>query len=148
MGKNKVKADEKIKAYRFWPGFHLFLCKGRVVVPKANKRPIGFFIVFLVCEAFFLTTLISKYPSNTIGITLNILLFVFATLSYFKVLTSDPGFIPRQTPPYAKGPIRAEPFSTVILRDPHKEIALTQSFIQYPINGTMYKLKYCKCCKP
>ena len=148
MGKNKVKTNEKILAYRFWPGFQQFLCRGRVMIPKAKKRPFSLFIVFLLCEAVFLTTLVSKYPSNALGITLNILLFTITTLSYLKLYTSDPGYIPRQSPPYAKGPVRTEAYSTVILKDPYKEIALTQPFIQYPINSTMYKLKYCKCCKP
>lgn len=147
MGKNKVKASEKVLAYRFWPGFQTFLCQGRIMIPLSKNRPLTLLFIILLSQCFFLVSLCSQDQINSSLILISTLFFMLTVFFHLKLLTSDPGFIPRQTPPFAKGPIRAETYSTVSLREPSKEIALSKPYLQYPINGTIFNLKYCKCCK-
>lgn len=147
MGKNKVKVSEKIFAYRFWPGFQTFLCQGRIMIPISKNRPLTLLFIIFLCQCFFLASLCSQAEINSSLILLSTLFFIITVFFHLKLLTSNPGFIPRQTPPFSKGPIRAESYSTVILRDLSKEIALSKPYLQYPINGTMFNIKYCKCCK-
>lgn len=67
------------------------------------------------------------------------LLFLFLSLFFLsRVSLKNPGFIPKQWPPFAKGPFGAKPIEEIIRE--------AFSPKELPIDGYLARLKYCATC--
>jgi hypothetical protein len=146
MVKTLATSSKTIKAYLFWPGFQRFICEGRIMIPKSLRKPLIFLTILSTSQLMYYFSLIRKTNEDFLMILLSSLLFLLSLLSTLRLISSNPGYIPRQTAPFARGPVKTENYSTIILKYPNKSIALDKQSADFPINGSLIRLKYCKTC--
>ncbi|OMJ75289.1 hypothetical protein SteCoe_25605 [Stentor coeruleus] len=110
------------------------------------RRAICSFSMILIPEILFLCTTGRFFSHKPIIIIASFLLYCLSLYFHIKVSTSDPGYIPKQLPPFAKGPRGAPTLTKALLQNPTKECALHKQYMQIPFNGRMLKIKYCSAC--
>jgi palmitoyltransferase ZDHHC9/14/18 len=103
-------------AWKNWKGTNKFYCSGKVMMGPDNHRALITFclvnipgLIFLVFPtAYFIT----EQGNPTI---LLIDLFFQVLISYYlwKTATTDPGYLVKQVPPLARGPIGAPTLNTL-----------------------------------
>jgi len=75
------------------------------------------------------------------------LVFTVSSLCFLVITSStDPGYLPMQQPPFAKGPLGAPTFSYVTKKESSKPSPLHQKHFLVPALGRNLKLKYCETC--
>lgn len=75
------------------------------------------------------------------------LLFLISSLTFQTITsTTNPGFLPRQDPPFAKGPRGAPSIVCAMQQDPTKISAIDKGNFEIQLGGRLIKLKYCKTC--
>ena len=134
------------KGYQFWPGKHLFFCKGIIMVGYNYKRPIILFVIFLISECLFLYTNFAFFRAEYYAILISICLYIFICILQCKLLTRDPGYIPKQIPPFAMGPLNAPTLDRAMSKEAFKTCSINLPYLQVPYNSVMLKLKYCNTC--
>lgn len=141
-----INSENSSKAYQIWPGNNKFFCKGRLIMgPDYQKALISFFLIVLP-EILFLGTTARFYIENPAIITFSILLCFCSLVFHFQVATKDPGYIPKQLPPFAKGPFGAPVLTRALLDDASKACAIDRPYFEIPVNGKLVKMKYCLPC--
>ena len=115
--------------------------------PHYQKAFLCFFMIFLP-EVLFLSTTGRFFMSNPIVVTISIILYLASLFFHFQVSTKDPGYLPKQIPPFAKGPFNGPILTKSLLEEPSKSCAIDRPYIEIPINSTLVRLKYCSTCKP
>ena len=78
----------------------------------------------------------------SVGLGLLVLSLVFLWLAGSR----DPGYIPRQLLPFAKGPLNALAVSYVLQSAPLKRNPLELGQVTIPYQTTLLGLKYCSTC--
>lgn len=141
-----VNSEKSSPAYQIWPGKNIFLCKGKLIVGSEYKRAIISFCLIFIPELLFLGTCGRYYAETPIIIVGSFLISCISLLFHFLVSTRDPGYIPKQLPPFAKGPFGAPTLLTACIKDSSKPCAIDTSYFEYPINGRLVKIKYCPTC--
>ncbi|OMJ67973.1 hypothetical protein SteCoe_34711 [Stentor coeruleus] len=141
------KSEDIFKAYNLWPGKSKFFCKGKVMMGPNIRRSICSFSMILIPEILFLCTTGRYFSHKPMIIIVSFLLYCLSLYFHIKVSTSDPGYIPKQLPPFAKGPNGAPTLVKAMLQNPRKECALHKSYVEISFNGRMLKMKYCSACK-
>ncbi|OMJ94332.1 hypothetical protein SteCoe_2533 [Stentor coeruleus] len=129
------------RSYSKWPGTNKFYFDGRIMMGPDGKRAIvTFFLIFIPAIVFIsqpAVYFIEEY--NNPAALLTHLLFTFLSLLFLaRVSLKNPGFIPKQWPPFAIGPYGAKPVEEIIREafNP-KEI---------PLESNLTRLKYCSTC--
>ena len=141
-----VNSEKSSPAYQIWPGKNIFLCKGKLIVGSEYKRAIISFCLIFIPELLFLGTSGRYYAETPIIIVGSFLISCISLLFHFLVSTRDPGYIPKQLPPFAKGPFGAPTLLTACIKDSSKPCAIDTTHFEYPINGRLVKMKYCSTC--
>ena len=59
----------------------------------------------------------------------------------------DPGYIPKQVPPFAKGPLLSPTLAFLLQCDTSKQSPLETKAVQVPLQGQLQTLRYCESCK-
>lgn len=62
------------------------------------------------------------------------------------VATSNPGYIPKQEFPFARGPYKSPTLYSVLISEPAKPAAIERAYIEQVINSSRIRLKYCRSC--
>lgn len=141
-----INSENSSRAFQIWPGNNKFLCKGKLMFgPDYHKAIISFFLIFIP-EILFLATVGRYYIGNPAIFVFSILLCLNSLFFHFQVATKDPGYIPKQLPPFAKGPYGAPVITKALLEDPSKACAIDRQYFEVPVNGKMVKMKYCLPC--
>lgn len=65
---------------------------------------------------------------------------------FFLVASSNPGYIPKQEFPFARGPFKSPTIYSVLVNEPSKPAAIERPYIEQVINSSRIKLKYCRSC--
>lgn len=143
-----IYSESSSRAYQIWPGNNKFFCKGKLIMgPDYQKAFISFFLIFAP-EVLFLSTTGRFFISNPMILIASSILSIISLFFHFQVATRDPGYLPKQIPPFAKGPFNAPILTKALLEESTKACAIDRPYIEIPINGTLVKLKYCLTCKP
>lgn len=145
--KSESESEKKFKAYNLWPGNSKFFCKGKCMMGPNFRRSICSFFMILIPEILFLCTTGRFFSHKPMIIIASFLLYCLSLYFHIKVSTIDPGYIPKQLPPFTKGPRGAPTLSKALLQNPTKECALHKSHVETSFNGRMIKMKYCSTCK-
>ena len=140
---------KKITAFRFWPGSNKFLLNGRLMVgyylhSPDYRRGIFTFFLILFPEIAFLASVSSTLEvwTQIASITLSIL----SLLLLLILATSNPGYIPKQEFPFARGPLNSPTIYSALINEASKAAAVEKSHFEYVVNGVRVKLKYCRSC--
>ncbi|CAG9312234.1 unnamed protein product [Blepharisma stoltei] len=137
------------KAYHQWPGDNKFFCKGRIIMGPDYWRAWISFVLINVPATLFLTTTCVKlleYEGLSFFLPLS-LIFQLISISYmFITSTTDPGFLPRQEPPFSKGPARTYTIPYHIATNKAVFSPIEHKFAQVPHGSNLMKLKYCQTC--
>ena len=142
-----INSENSSKAYQIWPGKNRFLCKGKLIMgPDYQKALLCFLLIFLP-EVLFLSTTGRFFISNPMILSTSCLLCLLSLYFHFQVSTRDPGYLPRQIPPFAKGPYNGPILTKSLLEESSKSCAIDRPYIEVPINSTLVRLKYCQACK-
>ena len=64
----------------------------------------------------------------------------------FMTATSNPGFLPKQVPPFATSSIGSPTISQIIKNNPEAAEILARPFTLMPGNNSLLRLKYCRTC--
>ncbi|CAG9331522.1 unnamed protein product [Blepharisma stoltei] len=134
------------KAYFLWPGTHKFYCDGRIMVGSDWHRPLITLLIHvtsgIIVIIFPLKNLDEKYFFSIIFGSIIIISTVFLILTSL----TNPGYIPKQIPPFAFGPKYAPTLSFSMQLEPSKIAALDSKGFSIINNGRMILLKNCKSC--
>ena len=148
--KNKtqnVNSECSTPAYLIWPGKNKFFCKGKLMMgPDYQKSIITFFLIS-VPEILFLSTTGVYFSDYPIIIVLSFTLCLMSLYFHYLVSTKDPGYIPKQLPPFAKGPYGSPTIPKAQILESTKPCAIDKDFIDLPVNGRLVRFKYCSTCK-
>jgi palmitoyltransferase ZDHHC9/14/18 len=144
---NHIGSENSARSYQLWPGKNKFFCNGKIMMGPNYKRAFGSFIMIVFPEILFLCTTGWYFYKMPVIIIASFLLCCGSVYFHIKVCTKDPGYLPRQLPPFAKGPFGAPTLSKAFMQDPTKVCALDKPYMEIPLNGRMIKLKYCLTCK-
>lgn len=142
-----ISSENSSKAYQLWPGKNRFFCKGRIMMGPDFKRSFGSFAMIVLPEILFLCTTGRYFSRMPMIIIASFLLCCLSVYFHIKVSTRDPGYIPKQLPPFAKGPFGAPVLTKALLQESSKGCAIDKTYVEIPWNGRLVKLKYCLSCK-
>ncbi|CAG9320117.1 unnamed protein product [Blepharisma stoltei] len=111
-------------------------------------RAIITFIMILCPEVIFLaTTSANKFNKNDGWIPIISLWLMIWSLSFLVITsTSDPGYLAKQIPPFARGPKGSPTISTALKNEPSKPSPMDSSYFEIPFCGRLTKMKFCKTC--
>lgn len=128
------------KAYQQWPGFNHFYCAGRIMMGPDHHRSFITFLLILVPTSVFVAFPAMYYTksNNYLPLVVSIVLGLLSCGCLYIISTLNPGYIPKQQAPFAKGPVGSLALCELI-EDPLKTVNL-------PYRGHMAKLKYCVTC--
>jgi palmitoyltransferase ZDHHC9/14/18 len=134
------------KLYSKWPGMNKFYCDGRLMTgyflhsPDGNRALITFFLILIPGLLFFAQPAVYFLQAHQNPAPLLIeFLFLILSLSFLAgVSLKNPGFIPKQWPPFAVGPFGARPLEELIREAFNPK--------ELPIDGHLTRLKYCATC--
>jgi palmitoyltransferase ZDHHC9/14/18 len=141
-----IYSESSTRAYQIWPGNNKFFCKGKLIVgPDFKKAILSFCLIFLP-EVLFLCTTGRFFISNPMVLVTSFLLCLISLFFHFQVATRDPGYLPKQVPPFAKGPFNGPILTKALLMESTKGCAIDRPYIEVPVNGNLVKMKYCLTC--
>lgn len=146
---NKGIKDSKIQVYKFWYGNNTLLCSGRIILgyfllsPKYT-RAIFSLLGIMSTEIVLIPTVSLDAP---LPLTILSLLFTVFTLSFLILLCiNNPGYIPKQEFPFARGPFNSPTVYTALLNHPNKQASIENSSLELVYNSSIIKLKPCRNC--
>lgn len=74
------------------------------------------------------------------------LLSILCLVLLVLIATSNPGYIPKQEFPFARGPLNTPTVYSVLMKEPLKPAAIETKYFEQVINCSRVKMKYCRCC--
>lgn len=100
--------------------------------------------LILVPEFIFVPTVAVKGPRvlTWLSIFFNILSVTFLSL----LATSNPGYIPKQEFPFARGPSQSPTIYNALINEPSKLAAIEKTYFEQPYNSSIIKMKSCRLC--
>lgn len=124
-----------------WPGASKLCCWRRMFLGPDFYR-VGLTLVLLNGPAYlFVSTtalsLIQDYDAPAV-LPFLLLLSLASNLSLIATATSNPGYLPKQQAPYARGPVGGRALAA--LGNVDKRV------LELPIRGQIQRLKYCETC--
>lgn len=134
-------AFDKVNAYLFWKGSNKFYCGGKVMMGPDNHRFVITFMLINIPILLFYFFPAVYFIDSAIGVWIFPICILLQMSSSFFLIRSafmNPGYIHKQEPPLALGPINALPFPAFF----HGEGVNRD----VPVRGTLLKLKYCNTC--
>lgn len=139
----------KNNTFKLWPGNNRFFCKGRIMAgyplhsPGAHRSILSFLLILIS------GTLLSIFAIELgyIYMLANLVLLILTLTVLVLLSTKDPGYIPKQIPPFAKGPYGSPIVIHSIQLEPNRQSPFEQKMISVSVNGKNIKLKYCSSCK-
>ena len=111
------------------------------------RRTVILFFIYTVSEILYLYTSIRFFFSEIIIILASLVLSLLSIFLHCSISTRDPGYIPKQIPPFSIGPYNAPTLNHAMMKDPAKQCSINNGILHVPFNGTLLKLKYCNTCK-
>ena len=141
-----INSERSFPAYSIWPGKNSFFCKGKIMMgPEYKKAVISFFLIFIP-EILFLGTTGRYFADIPIILVGSFCLSTVSLYFHVQVSTHNPGYLPKQLPPFAKGPFGAPTLTAALIKDNSRACAIDRSYIEIPMNGRLVRLKYCSTC--
>lgn len=138
-----------VKVYKLWHGNNTLLFGGRVILGYIIYSPnyihaIGSLFLIISSEVILLST-VSK--NDHISLTLFSLLFTILTSTFLIILSSsNPGYIPKQEFPFARGPSESPILLTALINEPSKQSAIERVAFEQVYNSSIIRLKSCRTC--
>ncbi|CAG9313167.1 unnamed protein product [Blepharisma stoltei] len=126
-----------MELYKSWQGKNKFCCKGKLMLGPDWYRGVlsATLITFLVIISIIYPCNFFLENDNPAPMIIQIILLVSTICAQFKVATSDPGYIPKQIPPYISKTNAAL----------NELIGMPKPII-FHHNGNMVKMKFCRTC--
>mmetsp|Transcript_23824 Transcript_23824/g.42180 ORF Transcript_23824/g.42180 Transcript_23824/m.42180 type:complete len:236 (+) Transcript_23824:19-726(+) len=124
-----------------WPGASKLFCWRRMFLgPDYHRLVITFVLLNAPAYLFVSTTATSFIEDYDAPAVMFFILLLSSVSNIFLIATavSNPGFIPKQQAPYARGPIGGRALAALGRAD--KKIVLL------PIRGQLQRLKFCETC--
>ncbi|OMJ91196.1 hypothetical protein SteCoe_6263 [Stentor coeruleus] len=146
MNNYKIKKDESTKAFELWPGTNRFFCSGRVMMGPQFRRAFLSFFMIVAPEILFLCTTGRYYIEIPIVFIVSFLLCCASVYFHVNVTIRDPGYIPKQLPPFARGSSGMTVLAQAMKKESDKACAVDRLYFEIPFNGRMIKMKYCSTC--
>jgi palmitoyltransferase ZDHHC9/14/18 len=147
--------EKPLRAYQQWPGSNRFFCNGRIIIGYTLLSPDYYRAILTFCLINLPTVLFLASPAvyfieqhvQPIFLLLDIIAHFIATLFLFLTSGIDPGYIPKQVPPFAKGPKKSISIEHLVSNNTEVRPPLELNSVYVPNRGHLSQLKYCKSCK-
>ncbi|CAG9311541.1 LOC105158161 [Blepharisma stoltei] len=133
--------DKEKKAFTQWPGTNKFYCSGRIMMGPDNHRAFITFFLILCPEIVYIASpsvYFIKEHDNPGPFLVNLFFTILSLFFLYRCATKNPGFIPKQKPPFAWGPSGALTIQE-LMEDSFKPK-------EVPCEGNLVRLKYCVTC--
>lgn len=145
--KEKTIKNNSIRAFELWPGKNRFFCNGKVMMGPQYRRAFLSFSMIVAPEILFLGTTGRFYYKMPAISIVSFLMFCASVYFHVNVSIRNPGYIPKQLPPFAKGPFGTAVLTKAMMKESSKACAIDNPYFEVPFNGRMIKMKYCSTCK-
>ncbi|OMJ70087.1 hypothetical protein SteCoe_32004 [Stentor coeruleus] len=141
---NKGIKDSKIQVYKFWHGNNTLLCRGKIILGPKYIRAIFSLLSILSSEIILTPTVSINAPLSLLILSL---FFTVFTISFLILLCiSNPGYIPKQEFPFARGPSNSPTVYTALIKQPNKRASIENSALELVYNSSIVTLKPCTNC--
>jgi palmitoyltransferase ZDHHC9/14/18 len=145
--KEKTRKNNSIRAFELWPGKNRFFCNGKIMMGPQFRRAFLSFGMIVAPEVLFLGTTGRFYFVRPEVFIVSFLLLCASVYFHVNVTIRNPGYIPKQLPPFAKGPFGMTVLTKAMMKESNKPCAVDKLYFEVPFNGRMIKMKYCSTCK-
>jgi len=147
--------EKPLRAYQQWPGSNRFFCNGRVIIgytllsPDYYRAILTFWLINLPAVLFLASPAVYFIEQHVqpAFLLFDIIAHFISTLFLFLTAGIDPGYIPKQVPPFAKGPKKSISIEHLISNNTEIRPPLQLHSVNVPNRGHLSQLKYCKSCK-
>lgn len=124
-----------------WPGSSKLICWRRLFLGPDYYRALLTFVLLNVPALLFISTTAASFIEDFNApavMAFQVLLSLASNYFFIATAASDPGYLPKQEAPYARGPIGGKALTALGRAD--------KKLIVIPIKGQLQRLKFCETC--